>query len=537
MSKSIRKKLSMGVLLFFALAAYSQTSPCPAGTMADVLGTSCSVGPVIFNFQAELSGSFAVFGVQSGSISPADIGFIPVQEDGRAGFKLLLNFIDETAPGGFHVLNFAYTPQAAAGFEIRRQALSIDAAATSAPSGFALVEAFDNQSYPNSGFVGSQDFLINFDGVTTSNQISNEEFLKVPGLFSIGSGFSDITTTIETLASGPASDALRSATILYTFGPVVPVPPPLALKYTNIDLPGTFTTFVSNIINSGRTVGSYTDFSGVFHGYVAEPNGTFATIDVPGAIATFGLGLNEHGDIVGTYTDATRQTHGFLQRNGAITVIDVPQGTFTAPIVINDKGQIAGFYETPDAGFHGFLLDQGVFTTLDHGPGTKGFALTEAFALNNEGMVGGEFFNPVTFRSFLQRGTESENVDVPGQGDTIIDGINNQGDAVGTFDDFNLVQHGFLRTGSSFQTVDHPEGTFTFPLGINSSGKIVGTYTDVTGQVHSFIAEPAGADDLSQSGPTASIALQSSERPDCRNEDWQRKRGQLRNAGSCQLQH
>jgi len=101
----------MCVLLFSVLSGFGQTTPCQAGTLAGVLGTSCSVGPVIFNFQADSNGFFAVFNVASGPVLASDIGFIPLQEDGRAGFKLVLNFIDEAAPGGFHVLILAILPR------------------------------------------------------------------------------------------------------------------------------------------------------------------------------------------------------------------------------------------------------------------------------------------------------------------------------------------------------------------------------------------------------------------------------------------
>jgi hypothetical protein len=521
----------MCALLLSSLSGFGQTTPCQRGTLASVLGTSCSVGPVIFNFQPDSNGFFAIFNVASGPVTAADIGFIPLQQERRAGFKLVLNFSDEAASGGFHFFDFGYTPQAAPGFEIRRQGLSVDALATSIPSGFGIINAFDLQTYPNSGFVDTGIIMGSSNGVPSGNQTS-DLFLKVPGFISTGASFSSLTTIISTVATPGSTDAIKSATILYAYGPVVPIPPAASLKYTSIDLTGVAATFVSNITNSGRTVGTYQDFSGVFHGYVAEPNGSFATIDVPGAIATFATGLNEQGDVTGSYDDPARQVHGFILRNGAITTFDVPQSVFTIPIAINDKEQIVGFFRTADFGLHGFLLDQGVFTTIDQGPGTAGFALTQALAINNTGTVGGDFFNPNTFRSFLQQGAESQHIDVPGQGDTVIEGINNQGDTIGIFDDISLVQHGFVRRDEGFQTVDHPDGIITLPLGINGFGKIVGQYADATGQPHSFLAEFTAVPDAHRD---AAAPLQPVQRPDCRDENWQRQNSRLRNAGICQV--
>jgi len=236
---------------------------------------------MIFNFQNNFNSFFAVFGTQSGTIAPSDIGFIPVIHDGRAGFRLATNFVDETAPGGFHQIGFGYTPKAAAGFEIRRQAISVDGAATSALSGQASVETFDTQVYPIAGFAASEDLLITADGVLSTNQPSNEAFLRVPAFSATPSSIFGLF--LSSFANGPAGARMASARFYIRMARLCLYPPSAALKYSNLELTGTLATFVSNITNSGRTVGSYEDFFGAVHGFVAERNGGFATIDVPGA--------------------------------------------------------------------------------------------------------------------------------------------------------------------------------------------------------------------------------------------------------------
>ena len=127
MLKCIRATLFAAVLCF-GFSAYAQPLPCPAGTMANVVGTSCSVGPIIFNFGNDFQGS-SFSGFFGGQITPADIGFIPVQSDNKVGFRLVLNFVDAPASGfnSDHFVSFSYTPQAAPGSEIRVQSLSMDA--------------------------------------------------------------------------------------------------------------------------------------------------------------------------------------------------------------------------------------------------------------------------------------------------------------------------------------------------------------------------------------------------------------------------
>ena len=67
-------------------------------------------------------------------------------------------------------------------------------------------------------------------------------------------------------------------------------------------------------------------------------------------------------------------------------------------------------------------------------------------------------------------------VDVPGATTTNAQGINHQGDIVGTFIDAAGQQHGFLRSGSQYRTIDFPGARASFARGINDAGDIVGTY-------------------------------------------------------------
>jgi uncharacterized membrane protein len=236
---------------------------------------------------------------------------------------------------------------------------------------------------------------------------------------------------------------------------------------------------------------------------------------------------------VGSYTDFAGASHGFLLKDGAVTNIDVPQAIFTSPFAINDRGQIVGEYQAADFSFHGFPLDKGVLTTVDQGPGTGDEADSAAFAINSGGTIAGTFFDPLTFRAYVLKGNTSETIDVPGQGDAEIFGINNQSDIVGVFSDLNFVQHGFVRTADGFRTVDYPGGKRTLAIGITSSGKIVGQYSDAAGATHSFIAVPTDDDGLDHR-PDSSAAEQPEPRPDCKDSAWRQQRDQLRNVGSCQ---
>jgi probable HAF family extracellular repeat protein len=523
-------------VLWFGFSAYAQSLPCPAGTLANVLGTSCSVGSLIFNFGTDFRG-VTFSGGLFGQITPADIGFVPLQLDNKVGFRLVLNFVDGPPSNDVneHFAQFSYTPQAGPGSEIRVQSVAMDAHAT--PGGFGFVEAVDREFYPNSGLLQNIAQIDIQQDVSVLNQLSDSHILEVPGLLSIGEGqVGAATTLLQTFTEGNSSASLASATFLYTTGPLLPIPGLAALSYTNIDLPGVAATFVVSITNSGRMVGSYQDFAGNFHGYVQDADGSFVTIDVPGAPNTFGEGLNERGDVVGGFTGADGHTHGFLQHDEVISTFKVPGARFTAPFAINNQGQIVGEYQAADLSFHGFLLADGEFVTIDEGPGTGSFADSAAFAINNSGDIVGVFFDPNTFRSYLLKNNSLTTIDVPGQGNTSIEGINNRGDSVGIFNDINLIQHGVVLSKGRFQTVDFPGGNNTFPVGTNDSGMIVGGYSAPDGSAHSFLATPA-FDDGMDHRPAASSANPSQANPECGDGESRSKHDLLRNGGRCHVKH
>jgi probable HAF family extracellular repeat protein len=520
-----------------SLQVTAQTSPCQAGTLANVLGNSCSVGNLTLNFQSNFSGGSVI--TDSGLISrtpitPSDIGFFPFQVGDQAGFKLALNFVD--GPGtdvsffSGHLVQFSYAPQANAGFDITRQSLTMDGSVAGAPSSSAFVQILDFQTYPNSGFTATDTALDNENNVSVTAILTDSVFLPFPDLLS--TGFSGAATTqLFSFTTQLAQASLTSATFLYAVGPKGG--PPLApLTYNNIDLPGANSTFVSSINNSGKTVGFFQDAAGVFHGYITDKQDGFTQIDFPGAIATFGDGLNDRGDVVGGYTDANGNNHGFLLKDGTFTSIDFPNAILTFALGINDRGQIVGEYQSPDFNVQGFLLDGGQLTSINHSPSNGVF--TFADAINNRSEITGGFFDLFSFRGFTQTQDSFEPIDIPGQTNTISQGINEPGSIVGTYVDFNQAQHGFVRTGTGFRTVDFPGGSNSNPFGINASGQIVGQYADATGAVHSFLAEPK-VDDGTNASPQTSADQASAPKRVCGSAEWRQHGEDIRKASSCQV--
>jgi hypothetical protein len=206
--------------------------------------------------------------------------------------------------------------------------------------------------------------------------------------------------------------------------------------------------------------------------------------------ATQVTGINDSNTIVGRYFDGTTY-HGFLTNlssapnntyltpNTAVnyTQVDVSipgvAVTGTAVLDINDTGEYVGAYETPASGSN---------------------------------MIG-----------FFYNGTSYQSIQVPGAASTIVYGINNAGQMVGSYSIYNAtwgvaLPHGFITSdGVHFETVDVAGAVATQLEGINNTGFVSGTYytgTSVDNSMsHAFELTPEPASVLMAGVGLAVLAL------------------------------
>lgn len=553
MSRQSHLLVLFAFTLSVAFPAAAQTQPCIEGNLADVLGSSCSIGRLTFNFQSKFFGGASVFDqgkqISQSGISATDIGFIPVSNPDQVGFRLVTNFTDgpgtDTSFSSIHFVQFTYDPQPNPGSDIVEETVLLDATGQGDQTNLAFSDALDFQNFSGVGFVGiDAGFNTQLNPVVPVQIMGHQNFL-VPALSSVPSTFSG--TQLSNIATGNAQAVMKSATFLYRVGPADP-PPAANLIYTNFDLPGVSTTFISGIANTGQIAGSYQDQQGIFHAFITHDQNNFTTVDFPGAIATFGSGINDRNELVGGYTDVSGQTHGLLLRDQDFISIDFPNAIFTEAISINDEEQIVGIYQTADQSTHGFLLQNGQFTSIDQVPQNVVVSDTEALGINNRGEIVGTFFDPDTLRGLIQRKASFLPSDVPGQTNTVLEGINDRSDIVGAFNDINQTTHGFISRGETFRTVDFPSTNTNFALGINGAGTIVGEYIDAAGKVHSFVARPindvlgendeaasAGAKDATGARTTETSRTLPSRI--CGSAEWRQHPEQIRDKTSCQLPH
>jgi hypothetical protein len=99
---------------------------------------------------------------------------------------------------------------------------------------------------------------------------------------------------------------------------------------------------------------------------------------------------------------------------------------------------------------------------------------TELLGINNGGTIAG-FFGAVTAKGFtLTLPNSFSNENFPGSSQTMVTGVNQNGDTVGIYVDNGGNTHGFTKIGGTFTTVDQPGTVFNQGLGINNSDETVG---------------------------------------------------------------
>jgi hypothetical protein len=261
----------------------------------------------------------------------------------------------------------------------------------------------------------------------------------------------------------------------------------------DIDFPGAAATFPAGINDRGNIVGYYRspDFS--HHGFIYS-NGTFQSFDPPGSSDTFVLSINDPGEISGTFSDVNG-SHGFLLQNGHFSVIDYPNGQ-TQLEKINSRGQAVGTsYPNSGAPSIGFSLGHNGLTTLP--PLPFGYDVSPT-GINDSGLIVGTY-DDFSFNAsgYLENGAVFSHLDFPAATSSIPTAINAQANSTGYLSDYYGLTTAFYKRGDTWLHIlyggnsDYGGFSFTILQGMNNSGDAVGTYLDnTTGLVHGMVLTP-----------------------------------------------
>jgi len=117
-----------------------------------------------------------------------------------------------------------------------------------------------------------------------------------------------------------------------------------------------------------------------------------------------------------------------------------------------------------------------------------GASTTLLSGINNNGDIVGSYLNSGSFtiHGFVDKGGVFTTVDPPGTVFTEAYAINDSDAIVGSFSNDNQTNQGFLLQSSTYTTIDFPGAINTWCYGINNAGQIVGFYEDASFITHGF---------------------------------------------------
>lgn len=159
-------------------------------------------------------------------------------------------------------------------------------------------------------------------------------------------------------------------------------------QFRKIVFPGSASgsTSANGVNSQGDIVGSYA-VGTITHGFLLS-SGHFSTIDFPGTQSTQLSKINDSGMITGQYLDANGNSQSFGYQNGSFKKLSDPSGTETFAYGVSDLGTVVGYtdtgFETPQ---HGFVWHAGVFKTLND-PKFPGRTILRG--VNRSGVIVGE---------------------------------------------------------------------------------------------------------------------------------------------------
>jgi hypothetical protein len=300
--------------------------------------------------------------------------------------------------------------------------------------------------------------------------------------------------------------------------------------------PNTFGGTFSNGINvKGSVAGYVNDANGVSHGFVRTSDGKFTMFDAPGADlnpaderGTIFTGINDLGAVSGSYFDSTGLAHGFLLKpSGSFSSFEAPGAALLGTVPdgpLNIEGSIVGFYMDANIQYHLFVRNPGGKLTTFDGPGmcTTGVpngcygggvydinivgTSVGAYMDNSGNFVAHQFLRTVDGAITTWEAPGAGNGPYQGTGfDDLgfvgtfpVGSLNSAGAVASMYVDENYTHHGYIRTADGkFTTIDAlgadvTPGDFagTWATSINDVGVVTGLYMDSNFAIHGFVRIP-----------------------------------------------
>ena len=207
------------------------------------------------------------------------------------------------------------------------------------------------------------------------------------------------------------------------------------------------------------------------------------------------LGINNSGVLAGYFGSGE---HGHPNRGYTLkpsygqrdyTDENFPGSVQTRVTGIDNIGNTCGFYVDRNGNTFGFVEWNGVFTSV-RDPDTGQGRVNGLLGINDQGIAVGIYQdgNGITHAYKFNRNTGRFTSIVPPHGtQPFATGINNNGDVVGFLMGFSGPIIGFLLKGKTFTEFDFPRSNNTEAFGVNDFDQVVGNFFDGNGNIHGFL--------------------------------------------------
>src|SRR5437870_6649038 len=217
------------------------------------------------------------------------------------------------------------------------------------------------------------------------------------------------------------------------------------------------------------------------------------TFDYPGSgNQTRPQKINDMGDIAGVFVDTSAASFGFTRRSNGVfsPPIADPNATsnFTEGRGINNSRLVCGDYLDSAGAFEGFFFSHNTFTNYDIEP-----TFTIVLGVNNAGdFVGSVIASSGIQSGFLSIGGNVTEFTVPNATATLAYQLNRTNQSCGYYIDSGGVTHGYWRDsdGTIHAPIDPVGSTGTIIFGNNDRNFMVGRYSDAGGATHGILFVP-----------------------------------------------
>ncbi|MCP4247472.1 MAG: hypothetical protein GY778_10530 [bacterium] len=247
-----------------------------------------------------------------------------------------------------------------------------------------------------------------------------------------------------------------------------------------------------DINNAGQVVGEARTAAGDWHAFLWEAGSGMQDLGTLGGSASVAYAINELGQAVG-YSSIDSANHAFLYSDGVMSDL----GTFdyhqSAAFDINDQSQIVGLLLPLTSTASAFIYDAGTLIDL----GSPLLASSQAWLINNSGLLAGHSWEATAFRSFIYgTGTAIDLGTLDGFSNSYVWGISEPGQVVGNVTNATgTLSHAFVYAGGVLYNLNdliapgHGWDYLTAANAVNSAGQITG-YGRINDEYRGFLMTP-----------------------------------------------